>query len=164
MPTTPRTRLAALALLVALLGVAAVAHGTLEPDPDRHRYPDNEHLAEDYGAHVGERAVLSGTVVETDPLVVREQLPGGAEQELTLTGVDADATRGDSVWFYGTVRPDRTVEVATAAVRAPWELRYMYVVSALGGLLVLGRFLRQWRFDRSRLAFVPRTGDRGGGR
>ena len=41
-------------------------------------------------------------------------------------------------------------------VRQPWELWYMYGVSFLGGLWVLLRTLRRWRFDAERLAFVPR--------
>ena len=35
----------------------------------------------------------------------------------------------------------------------------MYLVSAAGGLLALGAFLRRWRFDPRRAAFVPRGED-----
>ena len=40
----------------------------------------------------------------------------------------------------------------------------MYVISFVGGLWVLGRFGRGWRFDRERLAFVPRDEPAGGNR
>ena len=40
----------------------------------------------------------------------------------------------------------------------------MYGVSFLGGLWVLVRTLRRWRFDAERLAFVPRERPLWGGR
>ncbi|MFC4440030.1 MULTISPECIES: hypothetical protein [Natrialbaceae] len=52
---------------------------------------------------------------------------------------------------------------------AGWEVTYMYAVSALAAVWVIGRALVHWRLDRRRLALVPRsrfdrttTGDRSG--
>lgn len=133
-----------------------VAHGTTAPDPDRHHYPENEHVAESYDRYVGSGVVVAGDVAATDPVVLRGSNGAGETFEVRLTGTDRDLEPGDSVWLYGTARPDRTVAVETAIVRSDWEFQYMYVASALGGLLVLGRFVDGWRFDASRLAFRPR--------
>jgi hypothetical protein len=154
MLTDLRSRLAALCVLFALLGGLLVAHGVVEPDPAYHDYPENEHLVADYDSYVGSGAIVSGRVVSTDPVVIQAGNSRGDEVELTLTGIDAEA--GDLVWTYGVARPDHTVAVETAVVRSDWEIRYMYVVSALGGVLVLGRTLNRWRLVPSRLACVPR--------
>ena len=151
-----RHRLAALCALFAVLGVLLVAHGALEPDPDRHDYPNEDHLVADYDAHVGSGVVFGGWIVSTDPAAVRISDGLGEETTLTLTGLEGSEP-GDRVWLYGTASPDRTVAVETAVVREAWEIRYMYAVSALGGLLVLGRFVDGWRLDRRRLAFEPRA-------
>lgn len=163
MLTTPRSRIAALALLIAVLTGMLVAHGTVGPDPDRHRYPDLEVLSQEGDTLVGDRVVLSGTAVETNPVVLSGSPGARPDVIVVLTGVERDVDRGDDLWIAGTVQSDYSVSVTTAIVRSPWELRYMYVVSAIGGLWVLRRFVREWRFDRDRLAFVPRTDRRGDG-
>ncbi|WP_207225270.1 hypothetical protein [Natrinema hispanicum] len=62
---------------------------------------------------------------------------------------------------FGTLTAESTLAVERALTRDPAETRYMLVVSALGGLLVVGRFVRHWRVDRTALAFVPRERSRG---
>lgn len=41
--------------------------------------------------------------------------------------------------------------------REPWEETYMYAVSALGGLLVLGRLVDTWRFRPRSVLVEPRS-------
>ena len=151
-----RHRAAALCALFAAIGVALATHGAAEaqPDPDRHDYPDDDHLVAEYDRYVGSDVVVSGRIESTEPTVLRIESGAGEEMRLTLTG--AEFERGDNVWLYGTARPDRTVAVESAVVRDDWELWYMYAVSALGGLVALGRFVDGWRLDRRRLAFEPR--------
>ncbi|WP_248896704.1 hypothetical protein [Haloplanus halobius] len=154
----------AIALLLALLGGLCVQYGALTPAPESHRYPGNGHVASGDVAP-GDRVVLAGTVRSVDgeraiielddgpPIVVRELRDGAVG--------DATPTPGDDVWFAGVVRPDGSVTVERALVRAPWEITYLYSVSALGALLLLVRFVRTWRFDTDHVRFVPREGKGG---
>ena len=41
-------------------------------------------------------------------------------------------------------------------VRPAWAFQYLYVVSLVGGLWVLVRFLRGWRLNLATFAFEPR--------
>ncbi|WP_124197252.1 hypothetical protein [Natrarchaeobius chitinivorans] len=41
--------------------------------------------------------------------------------------------------------------------RESWETTYMYYISWVGGIWTTIRFVQGWRFDRERLAFVPRA-------
>ncbi|RQG89231.1 hypothetical protein EA462_12770 [Natrarchaeobius halalkaliphilus] len=41
--------------------------------------------------------------------------------------------------------------------REPWERYYMYGISGVAGIWVASRFVLGWRFDRERVAFVPRS-------
>jgi hypothetical protein len=148
---TPRRPLVALLFLslVALL----VGYGTVTPDPDAGRVFDDDALAADTLAP-GDRVAVSGTV--------RGDAPGGIRLDLddgpTVVVRGLDATPGTDVWLYGTYRDDGTIRTHRAVVREPWERVYLYAVSALGGLLTLGRALRTWRFDADEWAFVPREG------
>jgi len=142
------------ALLLALAGLLVLG-GTVAPDPSANHFPDEDEVAPAPEAYAGERVTVGGTVVETDPAVVRVT-GGGAAAEITLRNADESVDPGDSVTASGTLRDGRTLAVDGMFVREPWELRYMYVVSFLGGLWVLARLARQWRFDRSRAAFAPR--------
>lgn len=146
------------ALLLALAGLLVLG-GTVTPDPSVNHFPDEDDVAPNPDAYVGERVVLGGTVVETEPTVVRVR-GDDAAVDFTLRDADASPDPGDSVTAFGTLRGDRTLAVDGMFVREPWEFWYMYAVSFLGGLWVLARLARQWRFDRAEVAFVPR--DRSG--
>jgi hypothetical protein len=149
----PRRGVAAVLLLA--LGALLVAHGTLAPDPAAGRFPGNDAV----GAGTltaGDRVVVAGTVRGDAPGGARLELDGGPT--VTVRGLDADP--GADVWLYGTyetgaIRSDRAV------VRAPWEITYLYAVSALGGVLTLGRTVRTWRVDTDRWVVVPREGEDG---
>lgn len=154
-----RSRLAAIAVLLLALFGLFVWGGTVAPDPSMNAYPDEDEVGPAAGQYVGERVTLGGTVVETAPVVVRVPYADGS-MNVTLQSVEQPVDRGDSVTAFGTLRDERTLAAERVVVRAPWEMRYMYVVSFLGGLLVLARIARQWRFDREELAMVPRTGAR----
>lgn len=143
----PDVRLAAVAGLLALLFVLCVWSGTLGPAPAVGAYPGGEELAADYDAYVGERVVVAGEVVETDPTVVRAELAGRPDLHVTVTGLDAPPERGDLLRVFGVAKPGNTVE-ALDAFAVPMTGRwYTWSVSFLSGLWVLGRIVNHWRLD-----------------
>lgn len=158
MANTAGRRLVAVAVCLAVLSGLFVAHGTIEPDPERNRYPSNDALASGHEDAVGDRVVLGGEIADTDPVVFRGSAGVDDEVRIELAGLDEDVAPGDDVWLAGTVEETGVVAVDSALVRSPWELRYMYAVSFVGGLWVLVRFCRQWRLETRGLAFVPRDG------
>lgn len=151
-----RARGAALALLLVVLVALCIGFGTVEPDPERNHYPDEEHLATDYDAYIGERVEFAGIVTSVDPVVVETEYGVDGEFSLTVTNVDA-IEPGDHVRVFGVVEPDRTVRAERAIVRAPWEVGYMYLVSLLAALWVGIRALRYWRIDVDARAVVARA-------
>lgn len=155
--------LLALVLVVALAGLL-VWYGALpSSDPATNHYPDEDHVAPNPDAFVGQSVVLGGHVVATDPVVI-EITHDGTTSEFTIQNANealqtsgAPLEPGDRVTAFGTLTDASTLEAERSLTREPWELQYMYVVSVLGGLWVAGRFVQGWRFDRGRLAFVPRA-------
>lgn len=145
-------------LLVAALAGVLVGAGTIEPDPATNTFPDETDVATSSGDHVGQRVSVAGTVVETDPVVVRVEYGLDEHARITVLNVEEPVSEGDSIAAFGTLTDERTVDAERTLVRAPWETWYMYGVSFLGGLWVLWRLGRQWRVDRELLALVPRGG------
>jgi len=155
--STIRGRLAAAVLLVGVLVGLFLWAGTITPAADDRSFPDGDEVGPTPEAYVGERVSLSGTVVATDPAVVEVEYGVDGTRTVTVTGVGATVDRGDSLRAFGTLTDGSTLSADRTVVREPWELRYMYGVSFLAGLWVLGRTLRRWRVDADRLAFVPRA-------
>lgn len=149
-------RVLAVVLLAAALAGVLVGAGAIEPDPATNTFPDEEDVASSPGDHIGQRVSVGGTVVETDPVVVRVTYGLGEYARVTVVNVEEPVAEGDSVSAFGTLTDERTVDAERTLVRAPWETWYMYGVSFLGGLWVLGRLGRHWRVDRELLALVPR--------
>ena len=153
--------LLAIALLVVLAG-AMVAYGTVDADPDDNTFPTNEQVGPDPDSYVGERVDVGGEVVSTDPVVIEVQYTNGLRTitvenaTAALLNTDGPIEPGDRVSAFGTLEDPTTLSAERSISRAQWEFGYMYFVSFLGGLWVLGRFFQGWRFDRNRLAFVPR--------
>lgn len=153
-------RVAALAvLLAALCGLFVLAGADRPTSP--HASPTYAELDRNYEAYVGQSVELSGTVVETDPVVAEFGYETGVYEaesyRLRLEGAPP-VERGDEIVLYGELRPDRTVAVDAerSVVRKPWEKQYMYGVSVLGALFVGGRVVNGWRLRPRRLALVPR--------
>lgn len=157
--STQHLRLLAVgAVLVCLVGLF-VWTGTVSPNPALNDFPGNDQVGPNPDAYVGQHVSLSGTVVATDPVIVEVQYGIDERREITFENLDEHVVEGQHVNAFGTLTDESTLKVENALVRSPWEKWYMYAVSFLGGLWVLGRLLVHWRFDRNRLAFVPR-GDR----
>ncbi|ELY37823.1 hypothetical protein [Natronorubrum tibetense] len=159
-------------ILVALLTGSLVLAGTTTGDPLEGAYPDESDVTPTPEEYVGEQVILGGFVVDTDPVVIATRASGYGQFVLvdvnTATGnIDAPLEIGDRVNTFGTLEDDSALVVERAITREGSEAQYMYLVSALGGLWVVWRFINHWRFDRSALAFRPRAqplGSRLGGR
>lgn len=152
-----RTRVIVVAFLMIVLCGLLVWAGTLEPDPDRNEFPNENDFVMSYDAYVGDRVQVGGTVVETDPVVFVVTTKDGDRMEITAVSFEADPSVGDEINVYGTLETEQRVIVIDSYTREPWERYYMYAVSFIAGLWVLVRFVRGWRFDRDTFAFKPRT-------
>lgn len=161
-------------LLAALVGLTVWA-GALPVTPMESEVPNEVEVTPDREAYVGEQVVLGGFVVDTDPVVLATWASGDGRFTLVdadehVQNTDEPLETGDHMSAYGTLEDEETLAVERATVQQPSETRYMVIVSLLGGLWVAGRLVRDWRFDRERLAVVPRdrarprteTGDRTG--
>jgi len=154
--TSRGRRLLAIGLLLGLLFGLSVWHGTLAPNATDGRFPGPEAIAADGDSLVGDRVTVWGTVVATDPIVIETE-PRGEPVRFTLTGqAVAGARAGGSVGVHGRLQSATTVAVERALLQEAWELRYLYVISFVAGLWVLGRFLRGWRVDLTTLSVSPR--------
>lgn len=156
-----RSRLLMVVLLVLVLGSVFVWYGTLTYDPARNDFPEDENVAPTPEAYVGDRVTLHGMIVDTDPTQL-EIMNDGESWIVTLENADTALIRGDDlgpgsyVAVHGTLSDDETLETDRVTTREPWEETYMYAISLVGSLWVLGRVLTGWQIDRDRLAIVPR--------
>ena len=158
----PLVRASAIALLLVALGGSFVLVGSIEPDPDRNRFPGAVQFADDPAAYHGDRVTVDGTVVDRDPFTIESDAGHPGTVQVTVAGAQGNPAVGDHLVVHGTLQP-ATGDGAVAHVdarrtihREPWELAYMYLISLAGGLWVLGRLCNQWTFDRRSWALVPR--------
>ncbi|MFC6719909.1 hypothetical protein ACFQGT_18115 [Natrialbaceae archaeon GCM10025810] len=164
-PVGQRGRLLAGIALLAVLGGALVWAGATPDNPLGPAYPTEFEVMPAPEAYVGEQVILHGRVVDTEPVVIAT--PTSGSDRVTLVGaeryrgtVDGPLEPGVHMTAFGTLAEASTLTVERGLTRTPAEATYMYVVSALGGLWVAGRFGQGWRFDRQQLAFVPRADSR----
>lgn len=163
-PPTDR-RVGTIAVLLVVLAVLFVWAGTIEADPADGNYPGSTALVEDIDAYVGAQVSVSGTVVDTEPLTIEDEPAPEERITLVVENADIDVSIGDTAWIHGTLQRTATdntntnyaVDAIQTVDREPWEEQYMYVVSFLGGLLVLGRLVNGWAIDRTTWNIVPRT-------
>lgn len=148
-------------LLVVLSGTL-VAYGSLDPAPERNVYPDTRDLADDYDRYVGDRVVVSGEVVSTDPLVVAASDGRGGEVEYRIVRTSKRPAVGEDLRVFGVAREGGVVAARDGFVVDASGSVYAYGASALAGGWVLGRLLRRWRLDpeaglvrRDRPLWVP---------
>lgn len=162
---SPRSRrLLGLGVLVGLLGGCAVGFGSVTPNPAVGDYPNEGSLAVNPDGYVNEYVQVTGTVVQTDPVVIEDTYSVWVGDRyrrgtirLHIVGLDRSVHPGQSLQVYGTVRPDGSVQARTSvSVRAHKQL-YMYVVSALAGLWVLLRLVRGWTGSAADLALYQRA-------
>lgn len=151
-------------LLLAVGLVALALAGGVHYDAAERRhwpYPTEAQVHADYDAHVGEEALLFGTVRSVDPdagtaVVVVDA--GRKALVLDVRAIDTPIETGGVVQIYGTLADDRTVVAESVVVveRDPGQRLYKFAVSALGAGLALAAFFRDWRIEVSTMTFEPR--------
>lgn len=155
-------RLLAIALLLVALSGLFVWYGMLSYEPAINDFPDEDNVGPNPDAYVGERVVLGGEITATDPITIEATHCDGTttfvleNADATLQNADGPLEVGDSVSAFGTLETTATLDTERTVTHEVWEYLYMYAISFLGGVWVLGRFVQGWRFDCERLAFTPR--------
>ncbi|WP_416840388.1 hypothetical protein [Haloferax sp. DFSO52] len=157
MQDTPVRRLVAILVLLGCLLGLMIWFGSLAPDPAVGAYPSTTELGIEYDVWVGEQASLTGTVIETDPLTIVAEYGSGEQVRLKVTGAAIDAQQGDTLAVYGVVEPNHTIRALNAYTIPASNYLYMYVVSFLAGVWVLGRLIRTWRIDWGSWSLEPRA-------
>ncbi|EMA08277.1 hypothetical protein [Haloferax denitrificans] len=157
MLTTRGQRVAGVVVLLLCLGGLLVWFGSLAPNPAVGAYPGDDELGANYDAYLDEPVAVGGTVIEVEPLTIVVEYGAGEVIELRLVDEDSQltASHGDHVTLFGTVKPDRTILVEHAYAVPGGQYLYMYLVSFGGGLWVLARLIRTWRFDWDTWALIP---------
>ncbi len=145
-----------LLLLVALAGLLVWA-GTAELASTAEGYPDTEAVTQSPDQYVGERVTIAGTVVDTEPLTIEAEPAPGETRTFVVESDAGDPETGEYYRVFGTLQSADHIDAATTIDREPWELQYMYAVSFLGGLWVLGRLANGWTIDTTSWTLVPRT-------
>lgn len=110
---------------------------------------------------VGDRAYLWLTVESVADSRLTVSSPAGVPPLVVdasgiETGTVARVAPGDVVQVFGVVTGDARIEATRLVVHDRGNQRRMYVISAIGGLLAAGAFLRRWRVDWRRLTFTSR--------
>ena len=154
-------RLLALGLLVGALCGLFVWYGTVTYNPALNDYPTEDDIAPTPESYVDDRVTLGGEVVATDPVVAELDTEDGTWL-VTLEGADGALVRdgelapGKEIRAHGTLTDANTLATDRAYTREPWEWTYMYAISIVGAVWMLGRAVTGWRIDPDQLTVVPR--------
>ncbi|WP_143414202.1 hypothetical protein [Halovenus aranensis] len=118
---------------------------------------DTDDIADDSAALIGEQVETSGTVVETNPVVIEAEIDDGRTIKLTIENVPT-VEPGETLLVTGELVDERIIGANTerTVVRKPWEVTYMYTISIIGAILVAARIANQWRFRPQEFVFEPR--------
>lgn len=133
-------------ILLSVLFFFFIWYGSLEPDPDKGSYPNEEHLIEDYDGYIREEVKVGGKVVETDPVEIEAE-SGSETILLRITGLEESVEKGDRLTVHGVVEEDKTIIVENAVVQPFVNWIYMYLVSGMAAIWVFIRIIKQWRWD-----------------
>jgi hypothetical protein len=160
MHTGLRFRAATIAVLLCLLFGVLVATGAMSPSPAQNFYPDEDHVAAQEGAYVGERVEVTGQVISTEPVVIETYTEEGVLR-FTVVDVDEPVELENRINVFGTLTADGTIHAETVIVREPWEFQYMFAVSVVAAIWVLLRFARGWHLDRDEWGFTTERTPKG---
>jgi len=156
MLSSPRSKFVTITIFLALLVALFVWTGTIDPVPADNNYSGTGDIHESPDRYVGEEVSVGGTVVDTDPLTIEDEPIPGERTTFTIEHADPDVTVGDTLSVFGTLQSNNHVGATNVVHREPWEAQYMYVVSSLAGLIVLGRLCNHWTVDTTTWSIVPR--------
>lgn len=104
---------------------------------------------------VGQTIVVTGSVVQVDPVQIELQ-EDGTRVRLTILALEPSVSVSDRVRVRGEMVAADTVHASQATVVPRWRLWYVWGISFLAGLWVILRLARQWRVD-AELSLVPRN-------
>lgn len=148
-------------LLLGLLGSLLVYGGIDRPPaPELGDYPGIEAIGESPERYQGQAVLVAGSVVATEPVVIRAEDGTGAGIEpidLTISAVGIPVERGDHLQVFGVLVDARRVQATNVVVVPRTGLWYTWTVSFLAGLWVLARISSHWRVDSETAALVPRS-------
>lgn len=148
-------RFVAILVLLGILPGLMIWYGSLAPAPAAGEYYGTDQLTSDYAQYHGERVVVSGPVLSTNPVVI-DAVEGPITYRLTITNVGSPLSKGEYLSVYGVVLEDRTIRAITAYTVPQRGFWYAYVTSFVAGFWVLGRLLSHWRLNRDPLGLTPR--------
>jgi hypothetical protein len=135
-----------LVLLSATVG-CLIWFGATPVAPQAGVFADNDEVMTDYTTHLNSRVVVSGQVIDTDPLTIRAKSDIGDTIDLRVSNADSPPTEGDVLSVYGTLRQDQQIVAINTVVKPAGNYWRTRVLSALAGLWVLWRGLRHWKPD-----------------
>lgn len=144
-------------LLGGLVGLGAYYDASYEA---HWPYPTSEEIDEDYDQHVGEHALIFGTVISDEGGVAQIRVfHESGSFVMTVQGTPIEAQPGGFVQVYGTLAAGNTITADRVVVvnRDASSSTYKYSVSLIGALLVLVVFFRYWRIDTRSLSIEERT-------
>lgn len=157
-------RLVGVVFLLVILGGLCVGFGVQQSVVRDTSFPGTEDLAYDYDGHVGRIAYVGGQVIDTNPVVIEAEYDYYAAGEqhtgvlrLTIHDVPKPVKEGQILRTYAVVRPNNELVARNNLVIPQWHYWYMYAVSAVAGVWVLGRLIRGLGIDRTYLALLPRA-------
>ena len=153
-------------LIVLLVGVVLVSGVHYDIREEHYReQPTTDEILTEYDRHVDERTLLFGTVeaVDSEAETATIRVDDTEPTTIQVRELEADVDRGGTVQIYGMLRSGHRIDADEVVVvdRGTGVAVYKYGISAVGALVILAGFFRDWRFDPSRLAFVPRSEDDG---
>lgn len=164
MLTSRRARTVGVLCLVLVLGGLCLVYGGQTTVQAEATLPQADDLGYDAERYVGTAVEVSGIVIDTDPVVIGAEYNYYAAGErhggfftLTLRGLSVDLAERQIVEVYGVLESPEALTVQTLVVIPAGHSLYMYLVSFLAGLWVLGRLLAHWRLDSTRFAITKRT-------
>lgn len=145
----------AMVVLIGLLFGQFVHYGAVAAQ--HHDSPSTSALSTDYTEHVGENLYRWARVTEVRPNSVRVR---SGRLEFTLTRRIPNVKPGDSLQIYGRVAPDHRIVPIEVVVSDSTGLVGLYLLSAVGLLLTVGLFLREWTVNWTTVTFTARGRDR----
>lgn len=118
-------------------------------------YPPIDSMKNNYQEYYGKNVNVAGSVIHTDPIIISYGYSPENSVELRIAGVDERVHLGDSVRVYGRVESDYTIDGKRLIKVSRTGQFYMYSISLLAGFWVLGRVIRDWKFDIKSVGFKP---------
>lgn len=150
-------RIAVMCILIIALFGSLVWFDSMSPSPELGVPPTESNFVGSYDRFVGQRVLADGTVTSSDPLKIRVSSEKDEIIELKIIGHDRVVSRGDGLSVYGVLETKNRIKAINIIHKPRAAQQRTYVVSFIAGLWVVGRLVRHWQPNQSRLIFEPRN-------